>query len=99
MLTAWQQRPLGVAPELYEHLITLIPRTKLNRDAGVVIHRGQVEYAAGGGVCAVSGENLHAGATVVNGSGEDPTPGHLSVGTHTLRRWKNNALVECVRDN
>ncbi len=61
-------------------------------------HRGQVECAAGGGVCAVFGAYPHAGA-IVNGSGEDPTPGHLSVGTHTLGRWKNNVLVERVRDD
>jgi class 3 adenylate cyclase len=37
-------------------------------------HRGQVECAAGGGVCAVFGANPHAGATVANGSGGGPNP-------------------------
>jgi hypothetical protein len=61
-------------------------------------HRGQVECAAGGGVCAVFGANPHAGAKV-NGSGEDPIPSPLSVGTHTLGRWKSNELVERARDD
>jgi hypothetical protein len=60
-----------------------LPRTWVNSVAGLVIHRGPVECAAGRGVCAVFGANPHAGATVVNRSGEDPTPGPLSFGTHT----------------
>ena len=51
-----------------------IPRTWVNSVAGLVIYRGQVECAAGGGVCAVFSANPHAGATVVPGMGEDPTP-------------------------
>jgi hypothetical protein len=51
-----------------------IPRNRVNSVARLVIHRGQVGCAAGGGVRAVFGANPHAGATVVNGSGGGPNP-------------------------
>jgi hypothetical protein len=71
----------------------------VNRVEGLDTQRGQLECAAGGGVCAVFGANPQAGATVVNGPGEDPTSGLLSVGTHPLGRWMNNGLVAQVSDD
>jgi hypothetical protein len=47
-------------------------------------HRGQVECAAGGGVCAVFGANPRAGA-LVNGRGEDPIPGSLRRNTYSRK--------------
>ena len=51
-----------------------IPRNRVNSVARLVIHRGHVGCAAGGGVRAVFGANPHAGATVVNGLGGGPNP-------------------------
>jgi hypothetical protein len=82
-----------------ENFQTVSLGTWVNSVAGLDMHRGQLECAASAGVCAVFGANLHAGATVANGPGEDPTPGPLSVGAHPLGRWMTNRLVAQLRDD
>ena len=65
-----------------------LARTRVNSVAGWVIHRGQVECTAGGGVCAVFGSNPHAGATVVNGPGGGPNP------RPSFRRYTSSRKVD-----
>jgi hypothetical protein len=65
-----------------------IPRTRVNSVAGLVIHRGPVECAAGGVVRAVLGAYPHARATVVNRSGGGPNP------RPSLRRNTSTRKVE-----
>lgn len=82
-----------------ENFQTVSLGTWVNSVAGLDMHRGNVQFAASAGVCAVFGANPRAGATVANGPGEDLTPGPLSVGAHPLVRWMTNRLVAQLRDD